>query len=265
MASLEDHQSANTVKLLLVGVSGSGKTGSLAALAAAGYRLFIADFDNGLDILKDPKILNPMFRKNVFYETFYDKHAIVSGQVMQTAEAMKKFSAALGKWPDPKGEGLGNLYSWGDNDVFVVDSLTFLGEACMRETLSLTGHLGQRPSQPEWGTAIDKQESVIEMLYNPAVKCNVIVTSHMRSGKATELGGVGKLFPSALGAQLPQKIGRYFNNIVQVVKTGSGDKVQRKFITTATQDMDLKTSKPSTITAEMEPDLAKLFKALKGT
>ena len=45
------HTSAIITKMLLIGASGSGKTGALASLAAAGYKLRILDYDNGLDFL----------------------------------------------------------------------------------------------------------------------------------------------------------------------------------------------------------------------
>ena len=43
--------SAAPVKLLLLGQSGAGKSGSLASLAAAGYRLRILAYDDGLSVL----------------------------------------------------------------------------------------------------------------------------------------------------------------------------------------------------------------------
>ena len=45
------HSSASLTKMLLIGESGSGKSGALASLAAADYKLRILDFDNGLDFL----------------------------------------------------------------------------------------------------------------------------------------------------------------------------------------------------------------------
>jgi hypothetical protein len=51
MPSLDKHQSSEFTKLLLEGDSGSGKTGSLASLVAAGFKLRVLDMDNGLDSL----------------------------------------------------------------------------------------------------------------------------------------------------------------------------------------------------------------------
>ena len=52
MPSLANHQSNEYTKMLLEGDSGSGKTGSLASLVAAGFSLRILDMDNGLEPLK---------------------------------------------------------------------------------------------------------------------------------------------------------------------------------------------------------------------
>src|SRR5262252_9685406 len=51
MPGLEDHQSNDFVKMLLIGDAQAGKTGSLVSLVKAGYRLRILDFDNKLDVL----------------------------------------------------------------------------------------------------------------------------------------------------------------------------------------------------------------------
>ncbi|KKK98315.1 hypothetical protein LCGC14_2644000, partial [marine sediment metagenome] len=68
------HQSHNVTKLLNIGDSGAGKTSALACLADAGYRLIIADFDNGLDILiKIIKKKNAKALENLYYETFTDE------------------------------------------------------------------------------------------------------------------------------------------------------------------------------------------------
>ena len=52
MTSLAEHQSSEFTKLLLIGDSGSGKTGSLSSLVKAGYKLRVLDMDNGLDSLR---------------------------------------------------------------------------------------------------------------------------------------------------------------------------------------------------------------------
>ena len=96
MPTLEEHISQKTVKMLLLGESGSGKTGLLGTLPPAGYRLFIADFDSGLDILRDPKVLDPKYHSQVFFKTFYDKTQITAGTITPQATGFVDFTKAMG-------------------------------------------------------------------------------------------------------------------------------------------------------------------------
>lgn len=262
MPALTNHSSEKIVKMLLLGESGAGKTGLLGTLPPAGYRLFIADFDNGLDILRDPKVLAPEFHDKVFFKTFYDKSAIAAGRMTPQANGFSDFTKAMGDWTED-GKSLGGIYTWTENDVFVIDSLTFLGNMIMNYVLQLAGRAGQKPQLQDFGAAVDTQESVIETLYNPAVRCNVIVTSHIQRQEDASMGGIQKGFPSAIGKKLPPKIGRYFNSVIQIRKSGMGANVKRELYTSATTDIDLKVSKPSLIPPVLAPDLAKLFELLK--
>jgi hypothetical protein len=243
--------------MLVLGHSGAGKTALLATLAKD-YKLFIADFDNGLDILEDEKVLPPELHPRVRYKTFYNKTQMISGKAILTSSALSEFEASLYKWVDGA-ENLGNIYSWGPDVVFCLDSLTFLGKHCLDHVMALESKLGQKPSYPQWGAAMDAQEKFLELLYNPAVKCNVVVISHIIPGN-DEMGMPG-LFPSALGKKLPPKIGRYFNNMVMLEKDATG---KRRLKTVGDHLLALKTSKPSAVLPLFEPDLAKLFKLLKA-
>lgn len=261
MPKLTTHVSDSTIKMLILGRSGTGKTGLLGTLAKD-YRIFIADFDNGLDILKDPKVLNPAYAGNVYYKTYYDKTNIIAGRMTPTATGFNQFVQDMGDWKED-GKSLGGLYSWSEKDIFVIDSLTFLGNMIFNHVLQLAGRLGQKPQLQDFGSAMDAQESIIETLYNPAVKCNVLVLSHIQyqgdEANASQQKGVA----STLGKKLAPKIPRYFNNVIQIVKSGSGNNVKREIYTTATYDVDLKVSKPSKIPPIMEADLSKLFSLLK--
>ena len=52
MPSMDQHESNHLVKIMIAADSGSGKTGSLAALVEAGFNVRVLDFDNGLSVLK---------------------------------------------------------------------------------------------------------------------------------------------------------------------------------------------------------------------
>ena len=115
MPSLSNHQSNLYTKCLFIGDSKSGKTGALTSLVAAGYKLRILDFDNGLDVLKQ-FVLNECPDKigNVEFRTLQDKRKATSaGSVIDgTAQAfirgiemMDKFIAHARLFDIPMLEG----------------------------------------------------------------------------------------------------------------------------------------------------------------
>lgn len=261
MSTLEDHASGSLVKALVFGNSGSGKTGLLATLAAAGYRLFVYDFDDGLDILRDATVLKPEFRKNVHYKTYKDNALAVGNALIPQATAWKAFVKDLSEWKEG-GVSLGNFRSWGPKDVLVIDSITFLSDAAFNEALGIGGRLASRPQIQDYGAAMDSIQGVFELLYSPHCQCNVLCTSHLQFAADDTSGGARKAMVSVLGNKLAPKIPRYFNNMVLLKKSFEQNKVVRKLYTQGDMTVDLKVSKPGTVPAVMEPDLAKLFSLL---
>jgi hypothetical protein len=135
----------------------------------------------------------------------------------------------------------------------------------MQNILFLAGKAGKKPEIQHYGDGVDTLERVLEMLYNPAVKCNVVVTAHLVPLTDEASSGGRKMFPSGIGTKRLPKIPRYFNDMVLLRKTGEGATVKREIITTATHNADLKVSRPSSIPAVMPPDLGALFTMLKAT
>ncbi len=77
--TLDDHPSISTVKLLNLGNSKTGKTGALCSLVEAGYRLWLLDYDNGIDIIQNIFQDKPDLRKRVRYRTLTDSIISVNG------------------------------------------------------------------------------------------------------------------------------------------------------------------------------------------
>jgi AAA domain len=263
MPSMDEHPSSELVKMLVFGISGSGKTGLIGKLAEAGYRIFAADFDDGMDILKDPVVMRPDVRKNVYFKTLKDNALAIGSKLLPQATAWTEFVSLLSDWKEGP-TSLGNFRSWGPKDVLWIDSCTFMSDAAMNRALQVGGRLGQRPQIQDYGAAMDDIASVFELLYSPHCKCNVVVTSHLQFAADENFGGARKAMVSVLGNKLAPKIPRYFNNMVLLKKSVVGGKVVRKLFTQGDATVDLKTSKPSVVPPEMEPDLAKLFSLLTG-
>lgn len=266
MTNITDHQSSGTTKLLVLGDSSAGKTGSLASLAAAGYNLRIVDVDNGLDVLRniltDGQSPYPKdTASRVEFETITDSMRPLAGKIVPVkASAWQRSIELIENWKTPS-QNFGNLQTWTQKDVLVIDTLSILANHALKFILSLNMRLGQKPHQSDWGDAQVLVEGLLEKLYDENVKCNIVVNCHIKyiEDKVT---GVMKAFPESVGQALSPKIGRYFNNVVQMKTVGS----TRKLITTSTNQLELKTSAPLRVKSEypIATGLADLFRDLRG-
>ena len=271
MPALSSHQSSQTTKALLVGDPGAGKSGSFASLAGAGYNLRIIDVDNGLDVLanllKDPKsIYGSEAINRVIFETVMDKMRNVGGKLIPAqAVAWQRVIGLLTNWPE-----LGSIVTWTPQDILIIDSMTILGNCAMNFVLAMNSRLGQRPQLSDWYDAQNLLEGLLQMLYDEAVKCNVIITSHI-AFLGEENSAVATGYPMALGKALPPKVGRYFNTILLARSTGAGNSVKRQILTSSTRMangiVELKNTAPGKVKPEypLETGLADYFKAIRST
>lgn len=247
MPSLYEHQSNLITKMLLIGDSGSGKTGSLASLADAGYNLYILDLDNGLDAFKnmllDPKSPyknDPASR--IRFQTITDKMKPKGGKLIPAdPTSWKRTINAMEKWETPEDGDRGGIFSWGEKDVLVIDSLTFLSRAALRFQLGLNGRLNSPPQLQDWGAAQELIRSLVETLYDDNVKCNVIVISHIDFISADEQStGVAHGYPASIGKKLSPQLARYFNTVLMMKTQGS----KRKLHTSTMGLVELKNAAP---------------------
>lgn len=268
MPSLSDHKSASSTKLLFIGDSGSGKTGALASLAQAGYNLRIIDLDAGLDVLanllRDPR--GPYGREalaRVEYETITDPMKLAGTRLIPSkATSWQRACNLLIDWKTETAK-LGPLVSWGSQDVLVIDSLTMLSNAALQFVLAMNARLGQQPHQSDWYTGQQMIESMLQMLYDDGVRCNVIVISHITY--IGEENGPVHGYPNTLGRALPPKVGRYFNSCLMARTTGSGTALRRKILTTNSGVVELKNTAPLRVKAEypLESGLADYFRDVR--
>lgn len=254
-------------KILIMAPSGTGKTALIGSLANAGYRCFVLDYDNGADILYDPKFLRRENRKNVILKTLTDRVTDDNSALPTAASLGLK---ALDNWiePDPadpkKTISFGGLSSWTSKDVLVLDTLGFFGDACLRYVLYMNNRAGKQPQLQDYGTAMDILERLLEKLYSGDTHCHVVVMAH--GAPMTDASQMTvKLVPIALGSKLPPKVPRYFNNMVTLEKRIVGSEVQVFMRTEATALMDLKTTAPSVIPKELPANLATLFSLLDSS
>lgn len=244
MPSFTDHPSSNRVKALIAGPSGSGKTGLLASLANAGYKLRILDVDNGLDILRN--YLTPEGMENVRYVTLKAKNA---DSWIDMQAALKDF------------DGLGPVSGFGPDEVFVIDSASFLCDCCLSDILR-THKVAVDAANFDRGlynVLFKRFENLVSYLTSEEVKCNLILTAHTRDVEDKNTGRVEQ-YPYFEGQKLIKVIPRYLNNMWRIDVKPDGKRVLR---TTADSKMGLKSSAPSALKPEEEFDLAKIFAKIK--
>lgn len=227
MAELSAHQSSTITKLLLCADSGMGKTGSLVSLVKDGYKLFILDFDNGLDFFMK-KIAQecPDKMGNVHFKTLVDEYGFgAQGAFVKKADAFTKGTNMIGKWKEDDGTELGGIGSWGPDTILVVDSLSLLSRAAMHQVLALNNRLAAGPEQRDWMFAQNNIENTLAALFSESVKCNVIVTAHVVG--IEDANGIAQGFPQTLGKSLSPRIPRYFNTMLTIKTSGAGANKKR--------------------------------------
>lgn len=266
MPTLDQHHSNQYSKWLIIGDSGTGKTGGLDSLLGLDLKLRILDMDNGVETLKTFAQKNhPDKLKNVEYRTLRDVYkASPSGPII--AGAPKAFVAALKMLDHWKYDDvdLGKPAEWGPDTVLVIDSLTFLSHAAFAwaEPLTPRGKSGDFDRRATYGIAQQALEKVLDLLTGADFQTNVIVLAHIKYIDNPD--GTRKGYPTAIGQALSPEIPRYFNSVSLCEVDQHGN---RSIRTTTTPMVTLKNPKPFEMAAKLpiETGYADFFRTLRGT
>jgi len=261
MAKASAHVNSRFVKLMYIGDSSTGKTGSLVSLVQAGYNLRILDMDNGMDsLIAFTKRADPALLDKIDYLTYRDKFKsdpvrgpIVSGRPVAYTSAI----SVMNKWDDGTTPA-----EWGLDTIFVIDSLTALSRAAFHWAQ------GMNPSAKDprqwFGGAQDSIKNVLELLTSDDFRCHVIVISHVQMVERPD--GSMKGYASAIGKALGPEIPKYFNTLLMAESKGTGENVKRTIQTMPTALVDLKNPHPFDLpkTLPLESGMAEVFKILRG-
>jgi len=258
MPSLANHQSNEFTKLLLTGDSGSGKSGALASLVKAGYKLRVLDMDNGLDPLKTFAIREcPDKLDNVEYRTLRDNYVTTtSGVSVPKPRAWVDMMKMLDNWKYDDVD-LGKPNEFGPTCIVVIDSLSFAADAAFEWARGMNP-TSKDPRQ--WFYSAQQQvESALALLSSDSFKSNVIVSSHVRYSTGDD--GRNKGYPNAIGSALGPTIPRYFNHWAQCENKAG----KRTIRTAATSMFDLKNTKPFDMkeSYDLSDGLASIFAVLR--
>jgi AAA domain len=264
--NLTKHQSSEYTKLLLIGDSKSGKTGSLASLALKGYKLRILDFDNGLDGLAQViRRDNAAALEAVEFRTLRDKYrstplgSVVDGTPTAFIDALRM----LDHWKYEGGTDLGVPATWGKDAILVIDSLTFMSHAAFnfREPLVPKSRDGKYDVRAVYKDSQDAIESAVALLTSESFKTNVIVITHVRYQDNPD--GTRKGYPTAIGAALSTHLPAYFNSVI-LAQTGPGGRRQIQTAATAMIDLANPASFKMQPTLPIETGLATFFETLRS-
>lgn len=258
MPSLADHQASRFVKILYVGASGTGKTGSLVSLIEAGYKLRIIDLDNGLDALFNFAKEAKLDLSNTEFEDVRDQYTATSlGPQVKRPKALVATARLLDGWTDGT-----NPSEWGEDYILVIDSLTALGKAAFEWAK------GQNPTSKDprqWYNAGQQTiDSILATITDASFATNVIVCTHI--DLVEDASGAVRGFASSLGKALGPKIPRHFNTMLAAESKTMGPKTTRKILTLPTSQLDLKNPAPMRIDASypLETGMVTIFEKLKG-
>jgi len=249
------------VKLLLVGDSGTGKTGALFPLIEDGYKIKFLDYDNKIASGILPILIRarcPDKMKNVDVETLRDPlRASALGPIVDgMPQAFVKGMELLDKWSDksiPKAWGVHD-----PNTILGIDSLTFLSDSAFNWAK------GMNPSAKDprqwFYTAQQAVEGVIALVTSSKFECNVIVIAHVDWQNRPD--GTMKGYPTTVGKALGPTIPAYFENMA-LCQTVAG---KRTIQTAPTALIDLKNPAAFKMVPTMpqETGLRDFFKALRG-
>lgn len=287
MASAVALKAKEPVRMLLSGYPGTAKTGALAALANAGFKLRVLDFDGNPQSLL--QYTEPDCLKNIDIITLEDKMGL-AGAVAGTKGLPTAFTSAwklLDEWKYMENGtevSLGSSKDWGLDTVVVMDGLTGHTEASLRSAMSIMGKTTQTMSQPCWGLAIKQQLAFIQRLMAVENRHNTIVISHLKMVGPKEIeSGDGelerdlkqraskmiptRLYPTAVGWDLPQKIAGEFPAHVLAEVRIVGKTAKRVLNYLPRTDVDLKLPIKASIGNDLpvETGLLTIFEALGVT
>ena len=256
------------IKMLVLGESGSGKTGALASLLTAGYNVRILDADGtGEDLLRS---LVPTAGDALAVLTLAEKFTPVNGMLLPlNPDGWLRLCNALRKW-------LGGVHTWTPRDVLVIDTLTTVGRLAYYHARKTAGRESAAESGKLWQQDIGNAQALcialMDMIHGEGVPCSVIVNCHINrtfsdgsrptdleyeqaraEKRVIHLGG----YPVVIGAKAGIKVPIYFGTMLYLRGTGP----TALFHTTPIDGINVKTTAPCEVkrTYKQSTGLAELF------
>lgn len=246
MTGIADLQDSSYLRIILEGDSGAGKTGCLASLVAAGYKLNLLDLESKLDILVEyltnpnspyiPKLKKLGLDNREKLNTYVDAvtiteemHMLPTGRtVPRQVKAWAEIAKTMNEWPQR-----GKPSEWGQDTFLVIDSLSAASDYAMWYVQSMNNRSGADFKGYDWMRDLGEAQRLIErflmLICSENFHCHVILITHLSSIGERETGVIAnpvddkmqvdpnvvvRQFPAALGKALSPRIPRRFSNII---------------------------------------------------
>lgn len=269
------------IKMIVMAPAGYRKTSALASLLSAGYNVRVIDTDNGIrtlrEVAKDTRYAKDSLAR-LNWATITEPMKIISGRISPAKATVWPRAVGLldhWKWEDPAQGGLvdlGKVSTWTSRDVLVLDTFTKLAYAARNFHLALNGKLGVLETGNEYqrniGAAQGLCDSLIQLLFDEGLKCNVILNAHVNyskeDGTMPQQGEVGAQlmgYPKGIGNKMGPSIPTYFQHVLAMRKQGTTSR-----LVTSDASMGLKSSSPASIKPSYasETGLAEYFADIRG-
>jgi len=274
----------------LVGYPGSGKTGALAPLADAGYRILLLDFDGNPDSLlnftseKGLANIDILHFEDKLMDGGASKGIIPKGIPTAFNDGLR---ALIKGWITTDADGnevdLGTVDDWGPETIVVLDSANTMGDAAFLRTLKAANRTSRNTTHAVWGSAMADQEHFIKVLGSKDGRFHVIVLSHLKligpddiqPGDETLTKEIKetvaqivphRLYPWVLGQKLAPKIGGLLPSVILAEAKSVGKKVKRVLVTTPRPEIDIKVpAKGLPAELPIETGMLDIFKAMGHT
>lgn len=272
------------VRMMIVGYPGTAKTGMIASLANAGYKIRMIDYDGNSQSLTTYTDKDKLANIDIVY---LEDRMRNGDRFIETTGVPTAFRAGLDlmdewKYKEPDGTevNLGKSKNWGCDTVVVLDSITSMGLASFRRQQSLSNKTPLNTTEQVWGLAMAQQEAFIEKLTSEVNNFHVIVLAHLKIVGPKDIRKEdedvtkeikqelqelipNRLFPSALGRALPPVIGGHFPILIEAANDFRGGKHERVIRVIPRPELDLKLpSRVSFDKANVSNGLAKIFAEL---
>jgi hypothetical protein len=272
------------VRMMIVGYPGTAKTGMIASLANAGYKIRMLDYDGNSQALLTYTDKDKLANIDIVYLEDKMRNGERFIETTGVPTAFRKGLDLMDEWKYTEEDGtvvnLGKSKDWGCDTVVVLDSLTSMGRASFLRQRSLSNKTPLNTTEQVWGLAMEQQEAFIKRLTSESNKHHVIVLSHLKIVGPKDLRKEdeditkaikeelqelipNRLFPSALGKALPPFIGGHFPILVEAANEFKGNTTKRVIRVVPRPELDLKLpSKVSFDKADISDGLAKIFAEL---